>query len=72
MDSPKHHTNFFGNLRSYPKSPIYQKKNKDTLLMSQNIIKKEYIPLLNSTSKKQRLLSAYLSKPKYITQKFDN
>lgn len=41
-------------------------------MTSQNKVKKEYAALLNSTSKKQRLLSAYLSKPKYVTQKFCN
>jgi hypothetical protein len=67
-EQTKHYTDFFGSLRSYGRSPIYKKP--DTLINSQKIIKKEYIPLFKMTSKNQRLLNTYLSKPKYIKQKY--
>ena len=55
-------------MRGYGKSPIYKKP--DTMIDRQTILKKQYIPLFKMTSKKQRLLNTYLSKPKFINQKF--
>ena len=65
----KHYSTFFSSLRTYTKSPFYIKK--DVLISSQNIIKKEYVPLFKTNYKKQRILSAYLSQPKYSSQKFN-
>jgi len=54
-------------LRSYDAKPIILRN--DFLKMSQNFVRKEIIPIIKETSKKQRATSARLSKPKYYTPK---
>jgi GT2 family glycosyltransferase len=54
-------------LRNYDVKPVVLRN--DYLKMTQNFIRKEVVPILNETSKKQRATSARLSKPKHITPK---
>lgn len=57
---------FFTSLRSYQTKP--KAKQHDFLNYTKTFVKKEFVPVLNNLSQKQRLQSARLSKPKYITR----
>lgn len=56
-------------LRSYDAKPVVFRN--DFLKMSQNFVKKEIVPIIIETQKKQRATSARLSKPKFYTPKFE-
>jgi hypothetical protein len=56
-------------LRSYHKKPVYFKN--DLFRKTQTFIQKEVKPVLEEKTKKQRVLSARLSTPKYVNRKYE-
>jgi hypothetical protein len=59
-----HVNTFYKTLRSY--EPIKPTKKYDYLNLTRSFVKKEFVPVLAETARKQRIQSARLSKPKYL------